>query len=470
MNKRLLFVLLAVAAASLALGAGQASAWDRERSVAVDLATLVLYEADLLGLAETLPTFEATDTAIAGIADTEVGIDAAPSDPLADPPPWTTLVVDDDLVQCPNATYTSISAAVADAFPGDTIKVCPGTYNESVLVAKQLTLRGASHGGGEARCKEPVTPDPTTDSIVHYPPGAPGIGFTVLENGVVIDGFIVEPDTTVTANGVGIYTSPLFSGYLVRDNIAQNNSIGLYLNSSGAVQTVAKKNCLRDNNKPGAATGQGIYSDQGLQNALIEHNFSTLNLTSAITLEGLVATVSDITIRKNRSVVDDSAVALFNSSMVTVVHNKATDSTGAEIFIGPNNSDLHIVGNHLLNGAFRGIRFNALGGSPSVNVEVRDNQIQGMNSSGIGVAPNSLLTSTLSKNHSHDNGEDGIRIDAGTNSGNLITGNKLKRNAEHDCHDGTMGTGTGGTANTWTNNEGDTQNVPGLCKKATTTP
>src|SRR5207253_6452122 len=56
----------------------------------------------------------------------------------------TTLLVDDDHVQCATAAYTSINAAIAAASPGDTIKVCPGLYNEQVMINKNnLTLLGA---------------------------------------------------------------------------------------------------------------------------------------------------------------------------------------------------------------------------------------------------------------------------------------------------------------------------------------
>src|SRR3954469_14117178 len=46
----------------------------------------------------------------------------------------STVMVDDDKVQCPKADFTSIQAAVTAAKPGDQIKVCPGTYHESVTV------------------------------------------------------------------------------------------------------------------------------------------------------------------------------------------------------------------------------------------------------------------------------------------------------------------------------------------------
>src|ERR1700676_3465112 len=53
-----------------------------------------------------------------------------------------TLVVDDDRVQCPNAGFTSIQAAVNAATAGDRINVCPGSYREQVRVNKPLTIRG----------------------------------------------------------------------------------------------------------------------------------------------------------------------------------------------------------------------------------------------------------------------------------------------------------------------------------------
>src|SRR5438128_1378228 len=55
----------------------------------------------------------------------------------------STLFVDDDGMQKHNAGFTSIQAAVDAAHPGDTIRVSPGTYNESVTVDKKLTIIGA---------------------------------------------------------------------------------------------------------------------------------------------------------------------------------------------------------------------------------------------------------------------------------------------------------------------------------------
>ncbi len=62
----------------------------------------------------------------------------------------TTLVVDDDgqgtATNCSAGApaFSSIQAAVNAAAPGDTIFICPGTYNEQVVVTtSNLTIRGA---------------------------------------------------------------------------------------------------------------------------------------------------------------------------------------------------------------------------------------------------------------------------------------------------------------------------------------
>jgi nitrous oxidase accessory protein NosD len=52
------------------------------------------------------------------------------------------LLVDDDKVQCPTATFTSIQDAINAANPGDLIRVCPGTYREQLSVSKSLSIEG----------------------------------------------------------------------------------------------------------------------------------------------------------------------------------------------------------------------------------------------------------------------------------------------------------------------------------------
>jgi parallel beta-helix repeat protein len=54
------------------------------------------------------------------------------------------LVVDDDKVECPNATFSRIQDAVDAASPGATIRVCKGTYAQQVAIRKPLTIAADS--------------------------------------------------------------------------------------------------------------------------------------------------------------------------------------------------------------------------------------------------------------------------------------------------------------------------------------
>jgi pectin methylesterase-like acyl-CoA thioesterase len=49
-----------------------------------------------------------------------------------------TLFVDDDRVECRRARFTTIQRAVNRAAPGDTIRVCPGTYDEQVRITTAI--------------------------------------------------------------------------------------------------------------------------------------------------------------------------------------------------------------------------------------------------------------------------------------------------------------------------------------------
>ena len=55
------------------------------------------------------------------------------------------------LTVCPDGcNYTSIQAAVYAAHPNDTIEVQSGTYNESVVLTKDVSFKGIDTGNGEA--------------------------------------------------------------------------------------------------------------------------------------------------------------------------------------------------------------------------------------------------------------------------------------------------------------------------------
>ena len=204
-----------------------------------------------------------------------------------------TLVVDDDNVQCPGATFTSIQTAVNAAAAGDTIQVCAGTYNENVNIPNalaNLTVNGAQAGfsvsgrtfGGPSESKVQGT-NLTAGIAV----------FTVRAANVKIDGFSVTnvvtlgasfgitltnggDDASVVNNIIDTVTTPDISG--------QGSAQGVYLENDTSVGFDGPDNVEISGNKINnihsnrSAKGVLIGVNNGTnpsQNALIENNSIT---------------------------------------------------------------------------------------------------------------------------------------------------------------------------------------------------
>ena len=96
------------------------------------------------------------------------------------------------------------------------------------------------------------------------------------------------------------------------------------------------------------------------------------------------------------------------------------------------------------------------------NVNVVGNTVTGAEGSGIDVTADDFAAVSARNNTLRDNGVDGIYFGPVTN-GNQIRSNTALGNANLDCEDESTGSGTSGTANTWVNNNGVTDNPNGIC-------
>ena len=224
------------------------------------------------------------------------------------------------------------------------VTVEPGTYTEHVTVNKTVRLRGAQFGV-DARDASRTGLTPTAaESIVNGPGGS----FSLLANNIELDGFTIQGTTTGLPIGAGVYSSPSFSGYLIRNNIVQDNIIGVYLNGGAAVQTVFERNVVRDNDNPGAAGGTGVYSDQGLANAAIRLNRITGdNPTAGVNLSGASPVLVGI---RNNEFLTGNQLVLFNVDNSMVGGNTFSGvlpegGTGTGVFIGGGNNGLSVVAN-----------------------------------------------------------------------------------------------------------------------------
>jgi len=388
----------------------------------------------------------------------------------------TTLIVDDDHAQAPNAQYTSISAAVAAAHSGDTIRVEAGTYHESVAVNMTLRFVADSRAGA-----------------VIVDPGSTGAAFNVQADQVRIRGFTIQD----AVGNAGISLSRSFSGYVIENNVFQDNTFGLYLNSSGEYKTIVRNNDFLHNNAAGSASGNGIYSDQGVSNARIEGNFFTGHDNAAMIFVGNGSTAQAQTnLRITRNVLrDDAAIILVNTTNSVLSRNTSIGSNGSAIFFGGGVSGVVVSRNVLRDGAFTGINLrydpanypvtapdtdnviwrNVISGFGDSGIRLRDgasgnlvfgNRVTGNGTggdptTGDGISLENADNNVVFGNVVSGNARDGIRIDAASTD-NRILHNRLNDNHEHDAHDDSMGSRTAGTANLWSGNIGLTENRPGL--------
>lgn len=98
---------------------------------------------------------------------------------------------------CANPAYTTIGAAVAAATAGQTIAVCPGVYDEDVVVSKQLTIEGV---GGPI-----VDAQNLTNGVQVTASGSTIAGLTVsyaIGEGILVGGSAPVSNVTITGNTV----------------------------------------------------------------------------------------------------------------------------------------------------------------------------------------------------------------------------------------------------------------------------
>lgn len=109
------------------------------------------------------------------------------------------------------ADYTHISSALRNASSGDIIEVQSGTYNESVYISKNVTLKGLDTGNGM----------PVID--------AGGIGNVVAINapGVILEGFNLTGSGHCGCGNAGVHIQA--NNSTVINNVIYRNKYGIYV-------------------------------------------------------------------------------------------------------------------------------------------------------------------------------------------------------------------------------------------------
>ncbi|KYK27811.1 hypothetical protein AYK20_02195 [Thermoplasmatales archaeon SG8-52-1] len=155
--------------------------------------------------------------------------------------------------------YQTIQDAINNVYPGYTIYVMNGTYNENIIVNKTVNI------DGENKFITIIDGENFGDVV------------TISRPGVRISGFTIQNSGKLYFNA-GIKTLTLKSNTIISNNIIQNNDIGLFLNYAyDDAWNVVKGNIIKNNR-------EGIYVHWANNNEITDNDIK-MNFEAGLIME-----------------------------------------------------------------------------------------------------------------------------------------------------------------------------------------
>lgn len=375
-----------------------------------------------------------TKALLVGAVGLSVGLPAITAPAANAATTWTVddRVRDNDDV-CPAAQFTTISAAVAVAQPGDTIEVCEGTYRETVAIDKpDLTIVGPHRVGLQVK----------HDAQIISPSG----GFVVGPHGdgAHIQGFLIRGAGSDGSNAAAIEATSGASDVYLTSNGLRDNAVGVRVTNADQFSgiTIAsndfKQNVGTDVIVPGAAHNLRIQSNRFWNNGGLAIDFRGDSETPSV---GLVI--------NSNQVKSERLVEVANTQNAEITGSKKGSNmgslTGSAITDRGNNTGLYLLPMRV--GASNGtaIMLSDDAGVSSVNTYIRGANITAKYGIVI-TGDNSSLQVVRTQIRASDVG---ISIDSGR--GNQFINNTVTSD-DIACQDLTEGV-DGESLNFWVNNK-----------------
>jgi hypothetical protein len=352
---------------------------------------------------------------------------------------------------CDSPDFGSIQDAVDASGPRDTIRVCPGTYDEGVIIA------GNGHRGltisAVERWKAVVRP---AQAVAGYL-----AGFRVDDTRLVriIGMRIISPTSGICASvDYGIRLNAGARKAIIRANrIAATGtetlfgSCGLSVGVSVADGASAKVlwNTIRNFRTTGVEVlGAGSAATIARNSIQFRHTDNDAFVTQA---EGV-------------NIINDAWAAVRDNRFVGIpstapASGPAAPPANSQLRYGVRASDAAadlVIRDNLVRYAYRGIKV-----TNSDGARVRANTVRDVLD--IGIRFVGADQGWITDNRVKDAGTNGISMESGSGD-NTIARNDVAGNGAEDCRDDTTGSGTGGTGNLWApDNIADDETPAGIC-------
>ena len=493
MNMRVLCIVVALVAV-LILGPARASAWTKDSNSSVDTAMLSSIVTQLLAPDATIGD---TDTTAVGVGDVPVGIDGSlatyDASTSSSSSSSHTFIVDNTPLNgdCPNANYTTIQAAVTASGPGDTVKVCPGTYPE------QVRITGHGHDKLKLESLKPL------QAIIKWPtaesPPLALVDFNMADH-VSLRGFTIAGPFTFPACSADRHEGVLVENAF--DEQIDHNHITMIANSVAALRGCQEGDAVAIGHRIGTCGGHraGLRRPEGQpdrrvpeeRRADLQSRFVRRGRPQRDRRPGRDRPASRGLERGGRPLrggCGDRAQPDQRQPLHRLVrpgHERRRDRrrrpSGLERGRPQQHRQQRLRDRDRLpeqardraqrraperdgrDHPLRRRRFRAAARPPASSSGATRSRTTAATGSCCSMPTRTCSSRTTSKTTAPGRPDttDGIRLDANS-GGNQIRDNHLDGNVTHDCHDDSTGTGTAFTANFWTGNHGNTENRPGLC-------
>jgi parallel beta-helix repeat protein len=282
-----------------------------------------------------------------------------------------------------HSAFQTIQAAVNAAQPGDTIKVAPGTYVESVSIStKDLTLLGGQiHLSGEKGA-----------SIVESDSNI----FLLGANNITIKGFTLEPATAAGDEAAGGVLISSGTGDSIQNNVFDGIGFCILVFTPGnTVSGNIVNNCVEgvDVTAGGNAVSGNtidVTSDSGI----------SVVTSGSSTVTGNTVTSAD------QGDVSGAGINILAGALATVTGNTAESNTGAGIVVDASTGAAIVQNNKATGNSADGIDISSVTATVSHNVAD--------NNGGNGFIINTTGAATVTANTTDGNGVAGVNLTAGT--------------------------------------------------------
>ncbi len=341
-------------------------------------------------------------------------------------------------------TYSTIQAALNNAFANDKVSVCPGNYPEQVVITRNVTLQNVV---GMA------------DPMITIPAGGAVQNTTTLSGFPTAAQVLVEPTTTADVT----------IRHIVVDGAGNNiQTCGLqlmgiyYKNAGGSISLSTVKNQLLPEGYQGCQSGLGIYVQNaaaGTNPINISSNTVTNFNKNGITVNEAAATATitkntvvglgpvDFIAQNGIQVAYGANADIETNNVSNLIYTPSTYGSSGILLYGTDAST-SVLNRNTVNSTQYGIALDAVNGTSTSLVPVTTNKISNSQFAGIGLYTDGASDDWINvAGNTIQNTSEFDGIDACSNN-NTITGNKITNStAEAAIHlDGLCGgTGTGNT-------------------------